>query len=186
MDHPDARRQHLIVDCNEVVKDEIWTVTICSQGMREEYYVLEPTCEVIGCQVSPLRNSSQRLQPRVDWSSYISQRISENVISLVDRLKWTNQEEYEKGISKHWLNRIREEGQVGEAKARVAEKYILACIVANRYSFHSLGVINNLRKHSISGKWMSSIEMAQEFAGLPSNGLERRKAREDVQLYIPE
>jgi hypothetical protein len=33
---------------------------------------------------------------------------------------------------------------------------------------------------------MSSIEMAQEFAGLPSNGVERRKAREDVQLYVPE
>jgi hypothetical protein len=134
MDHPDARRQHIIVDCNEVVKDEIWTVTVCCQGMREEYYVLEPTCEVIGCQVS---NSSQSygLQPRGDWSSYISQRVSEDAgVSLFERLRWTNQEDYEKGISKHWLNRIRKEGQVGEAKARVARKYILACIVANGYS----------------------------------------------------
>jgi len=33
---------------------------------------------------------------------------------------------------------------------------------------------------------MSSIEMAQEYAGLPSNGMEKRKTREDVQLYVPE
>lgn len=134
MNHPDARRQHIIVDCNEVVKDEIWVVTICSQGVRLEYYVLEPTCEVIGCQDN---NSIQahRLQPRVDWSSYISQQTSGDAgISLFERLRWPNREEYEKGISKHWLKKIREEGQVGEAKATIARKYILACVVANRYS----------------------------------------------------
>ena len=133
MDHPDARRQHFVVDCNEVVQDEIWTVTICSQGMKEDYYVLEPTCEVIGRQDSTACNFNQayKLQPRTDWSLYISRRVSEDA-GIFERLRWTNQEEYDKGISKHWLNRIREEGQVGEAKTAVARKYILACVVANR------------------------------------------------------
>ncbi len=103
MNHPDARRQHIIVDCSEVVKDEIWAVTIYSQGVREEYYVLEPTCEVIGCQDNSIQ--AHRLQPRVDWTSYISQRNSgEAGISLFERLRWPNREEYE------------------------------TCVVANRYS----------------------------------------------------
>ena len=140
IDHPDAQHQHVIVNCTEIVGDEIWLISISSPSKREEYYVLESTCEVIGCSDGTVhcQYKPDMVQPRIDWSSYIAQcatQSSERSKScLFDRLKWNNQEDYAKGISKHWLKRMREEGQ-GHAKAKIALKYILACVVANRYSF---------------------------------------------------
>jgi hypothetical protein len=53
----------------------------------------------------------------------------------MEHLKWTNHEEYERGISKLWLKRIQNEGELGAAKLDAAERYVLACVVSNRLAF---------------------------------------------------
>ena len=140
--HPDARRQHTIVGCQEVIKDEIWVISVYSQGALEEYYILEATCEVIGRQDKAVdiaqQPGMQQIIPRADWSSYISERISGNPslslasLPLFERVKWTNREDFDKGISRHWLMKVHGEGQIGDAKVVIAQRYIFACVVANR------------------------------------------------------
>ncbi|TDL17842.1 hypothetical protein BD410DRAFT_534166 [Rickenella mellea] len=83
-------------------------------------------------------------------------------------------EEYENGISKHWLRRVANEtdAEVGKYKRAVAERYVVACVVGN----------------SISGKWMSTSSMAQDFAGTSaitqeSSVSKREKYR--VNLFLP-
>ncbi|KIL67864.1 hypothetical protein M378DRAFT_984157 [Amanita muscaria Koide BX008] len=159
VDHPEARRKHAIVECKEIIKDEIWIVSVSSLGVQDNFYVLEPTCEVIGCQ-----------EKAVCEYAYTDSGISPGGKSLFERVKRTNHEEYDKGIGKHWLKKMNEEAPKSNVRVQIAQRYILACVVAN----------------SISGKWMSSVEMAQEFAGLPDNGYRRSKPRKEVQLYIPE
>ena len=140
----------VVVGVREVVPDEIWEVTTMTvaQGPiaaeRETFYVLEPTCEVIGrppTTSAPLTeiipNTQGSLPIRADWSEYVI----DSIISpaevprkrLLDRVQWANYEEYQNGIGRHWLTRTRDEGEVGESKKRVAEKYVLASVVENRY-----------------------------------------------------
>ncbi|KAF8630847.1 hypothetical protein AX17_005206 [Amanita inopinata Kibby_2008] len=181
--HPDVQRQHVITGCTEVVAGEIWTISVSSLGAQEEYYVLESTCEVIGSRDGAVGSGGndykslpqQPVTPRVDWASYISQHASaalddnQRVVSLCKRLRWTNHEEYDRGISKHWLMRMRQEGDAGAVKVEIGRRYILACVVAN----------------SISGKWMSSTEMEQEFHGLPINTVSKSRIQNRVHLYVP-
>lgn len=145
----------VVVDAQEVVKDEIWTVivqTACSQQddasvfRTETFYVLEQTCEVIG---QPLPSAlptasnavdgadapSSIIQLRADWSDYIAHRASvhgSSPLPLLSRLKWQNHEEYYKGLSRLWLKRIAGEGELGIAKRIVADRYVLSCVVGNR------------------------------------------------------
>ncbi|KAJ7935554.1 hypothetical protein B0H13DRAFT_1948487, partial [Mycena leptocephala] len=143
-----------IVDAQELVKDEVWTITVRhSATSTESFYVLEPTCE-------PLTTSlSTGVPVRTDWSAYIAHRALPSSVHnspaprLLDYLRWTNHEEYQLGISRLWLKRV-------EVKRVVAERYIFACVVAN----------------SLSGRYMSSTQMAQEFAGLPDVPPARVKA----------
>ena len=140
----------VVTGVREVVPDEIWEVTTMTmaQGSREEkketFYVLEPTCEVIGRPankpVSLLEtalNVQHSLPIRVDWSEYVTDRIISPAEApgkrLLDQVQWAHYEEYQNGISRHWLTRTQGEGEVGELKRRVAEKYILASVVENRY-----------------------------------------------------
>lgn len=144
VDHPAARRKHAIVECKEIIKDEIWIVSVSSLGVQDNFYVLEPTCEVIGCQEKAVcgteRDPVQQIVPRADWSSYISEYaytdsgISPGGKSLFERVKWTNHEEYDKGIGKHWLKMMNEEAPKSNVRVQIAQKYILACMVANRYN----------------------------------------------------
>jgi hypothetical protein len=127
-----------VVDVQEVVKDEIWCVTVERRDTSKEatrYYVLEDTCEVIG---SPAELGGT-LPTRTDWSVYIQKHISNHgpgaaqmMGSIMSHVRWTNGEEYDCGISKLWLKKTWEEGEVGELKRSVARKYVLACTMANR------------------------------------------------------
>ena len=138
------------MNVREVIPGEVWEVTTMTvaQGSiaakEETFYVLEPTCEVIGhpptvpLSLPGIHPNTQRSLPiRIDWSEYITDRIISLAEGsgkrLLDRVQWANYEEYQNGIGRHWLTRTRGEGEVGELKRRVAEKYVLASVVENRY-----------------------------------------------------
>lgn len=131
------------MDTQELVAGDIWSITVSSSTSTEVYYVLEATCEVIGRppphSSTSAGSSAQGLPPlRADWSAYINTQSSSSPVkaatfSLMSQLKWINHEEYDKGISRVWLKRIQDEGELGAAKRAVAGKYVLACIVANRH-----------------------------------------------------
>ncbi|EMD40290.1 hypothetical protein CERSUDRAFT_148183 [Gelatoporia subvermispora B] len=178
-----------VISAQEVVKGEIWCITVVSPGRTgnhwESFYVLQATCEVVG-HALPTQNSpaphenagfgSLKIPLRADWSAYISQRLSR--ISngaqgtVLSHLKWANNEDYDHGISKLWLTRISREGELGRVKHVVAERYVLACVVGN----------------SISGRWMTTTEMAQDFAGLPERiaPVNTRVREPALSLYLPE
>ena len=143
----------VVVGVREVVPDEIWEVTTMTvaQGPvaaeKEMVYVLEPTCEVIGRPPTipaslpeKIPNAQPSLPIRADWSEYVIGRIVSHAEvpgkRLLDRVQWANYEEYQNGIGRHWLTRTQSEGEVGESKRRVAEKYVLASVVENRYGIY--------------------------------------------------
>ncbi|KAH0831907.1 hypothetical protein J3R83DRAFT_12790 [Lanmaoa asiatica] len=169
----------VIRDVREVVKGEIWQVIAQDDGTIEScsFYVLEATCEVIGQPPSSQGENTLGYRLRADWTAWISQRsqapLDVGPCSLLDCVKWSNTEDYHRGISKAWLRRVQGQDADTVAKRSVAEKYILACVVAN----------------GISGKWMSTTAMAQEFAGLPGNDAlgSRTAARtvNTVNMYLP-
>ena len=148
---PDATSwlRPVVTTVRELVPNEIWEVTTTTtQGdittKNETFYVLEPTCEVIGRPtatfMSPsagLPDTQHRLPIRVDWSEYVNERILSLAEvpgkRLLDRVQWAHYEEYQSGISRHFLTRTQREGEVGELKRQVAEKYILASVVENRF-----------------------------------------------------
>lgn len=134
----------IVTDAQELVDGEIWSVTISCEKRIQVFYVLEATCEVVGHPPwSPTESlnllavaRTNALSIRADWSAYINEHISPSatvkLLPLLEHLKWTNHEEYDRGISKLWLNKIQRDGELGTAKRVVAERYVLACIVGNR------------------------------------------------------
>ncbi|KAK0188164.1 hypothetical protein F5146DRAFT_1062256 [Armillaria mellea] len=159
-----------LVDAQEVIKGEIWCITMQHRSARESFYVLEATCEVVG-RPPATRNQLGALPVRADWSAYIEQRASvhSSESTLVEHICWTNHEEYDRGISRHWLRRMRREGKTGAALEVIAGRYVLACVVGN----------------SVSGRWKSSSEMAQDFSGLPGAGLKINTKNQRVNLFLP-
>ncbi|KAF5369567.1 hypothetical protein D9758_002578 [Tetrapyrgos nigripes] len=164
---------------------------------QETLYVLESTCEVVGhpppASSTGVSSTSISVPLRADWSAYIARKTSISVSSsqlaeststsetrqgsgLISQLSWINHEEYDKGMSRHWLKRISEEGELGRRKRMMAERYILACVVGN----------------SVSGQWKSSTEMAQDFAGMASKGYAgggrsvALKRSSKIHLFLPE
>ena len=135
----------VVIDAQELVEGELWSITTRSSSSTKVLYVLEATCEVVGH--PPLLSHQAavshpppggRIPLRADWSAYIEARASQS--STFDRtplitkhLTWTNHEEYMQGISKLWIRRIQNEGELGAAKLHVAERYVLACVVGNRF-----------------------------------------------------
>ncbi|KAI0647729.1 hypothetical protein C8Q79DRAFT_951600 [Trametes meyenii] len=179
---PDSWLNGMIVDTQEVVKDEIWSVTIeyppsaTRLSKSETVYVIEATCEVVGRPPQKADGSgSAALSVRADWSAYVSQRMgsSSGDGPLSSHLRWSSHEEFDRGISRVWLKRVAGEGELGVAKRVVAERYVLACVVGN----------------SISGPWLSATAMAQDFAGLSERGAVPTVAKAKnptVNLYLPE
>ncbi|KAK7048247.1 hypothetical protein R3P38DRAFT_2868228 [Favolaschia claudopus] len=161
-----------IVDAQELVKDEIWMITVRHSTSTESFYVLEPTCEPL---TSVPTSTSAEVPVRADWSAYIAHRAAPASAQnsparrLLDYLSWPNHEEYQLGISRIWQKRIEGEGEIGRKKCIVAERYILACVVAN----------------SLSGRYMSATQMAQEFAGLSDVLPARVAASPKVNLFLP-
>jgi hypothetical protein len=156
---PLAWSRGIVVDAQEVVKNEIWTVTVQTASSQpgvasqvEIFYVLEQTCEVVGHPLPPAHPTgssvvsdrsaapSNTKQIRPDWSAYIAHRqlpasAQDSPPShLLAHLKWQNHEEYHRGISKLWLKRIVGEGELGSAKRIVADRYVLACVFGNRWT----------------------------------------------------
>ena len=144
----------VVVDVQPVVAHEIWSITVehgsGSVRSRDTIYVLEATCEPVGHpEVAPQpgepahkSDPASALPIRADWSAYIHRclgmpRGSSQTTTILNQLKWANREEYERGISRLWLKRIEKEGDLGTAKGVVAERYVLACVVANRWALHT-------------------------------------------------
>jgi hypothetical protein len=132
---PSAWLKHTVEDAQEVVKGDIWALTIRDGHSLAEFYVLESTCEVIGQALNAPQLEVYSSGLRADWSRYISSHTGvsagpRNLIS--ENLRWANYEEYDRGISRHWLLRISGEGDANLSKKVVAERYVLACVVANR------------------------------------------------------
>ncbi|KAH7922035.1 hypothetical protein BV22DRAFT_1071174 [Leucogyrophana mollusca] len=185
---PSAWTRTVVEDVREIVAGEVWSVTVRkptknAADIREICYILDSTCEVIGHPpVAPGAPGSVKAPTgyvRADWSNYIADALptphssatESNASSLRHRLKWANYEEFDRGISKLWLQRTLVEGQVGIAKREIAERYIMASVIGN----------------SISGKWMSSYQMAQDFAGLQTtvNAGTSTSKSSHVNLYLP-
>lgn len=138
----EAWLQYTIISAQEIIQDEIWIVTIrsCGRSAATElstFYVLEQTCEVIGRPNSAAAGPLV-LELRSDWSNYIQGHltgVTTGIVScpsLLQNLKWAHYEEYDRGVSKLWLRRVEKEGDLGAIKRTVAERYTLACVVANR------------------------------------------------------
>ncbi|KAF8550818.1 hypothetical protein OG21DRAFT_1419114, partial [Imleria badia] len=169
----------VIQDVREVVKGEIWQIIAQDNRTGESwsYYVLEATCEVIGRPPSSQSEDTLGYCLRADWTAWISQQsrapLDTGPASLLACVKWSNNEDYHRGISKAWLRRVQDQDADSIAKKCVAERYILASVVAN----------------GISGQWMSTSAMAQEFAGLPGqDALGSRtvgRAVNTVNMFLP-
>ncbi|KAH7910817.1 hypothetical protein BJ138DRAFT_1007994 [Hygrophoropsis aurantiaca] len=177
----------VIIDVKEIVPGEIWAVTLKKltenkTKKKETCYVLESTCEVIGhppavpTALKPDQATHENI--RADWSNYIAGVISSSrlsstrpVPSISQQLKWANYEEFDRGMSKLWLQQIVTQGDTGVVKREIAERYIMASVVGN----------------SISGRWKSSHQMAQDFAGLPNTFSESnsKSTPQRVNLYLP-
>jgi len=153
-------------------KSDVWTVVWKTQtGELEEYFVAEETCEVVGVRSLPFdsENCSQDLDPwrdlRPDWAAYLrlqafSDQHDQRKIGLMDHLKWTNGEDYERGISRLWLKAMRGKIKAAtenknpdsdacepELKVRLAQKYVLACVAGNRCVLvHFAGLTFELNK----------------------------------------
>ncbi|KLO12214.1 hypothetical protein SCHPADRAFT_875780 [Schizopora paradoxa] len=179
-------RKLLVTDAREVIKGEIWCVDMVSidnddgrKSSKESFYVLEETCEVVGRPAITDHDESTRSNQnlRVDWSDYVQSRLlpagfhSSPPVPLRSHLKWTNAEEYDKGISKLWLKRIEKEGALGLYKRKLAERYVMACVVSN----------------GVSGEWMSANRMQQEFAGgaMVHDHSARKQEKVRVNLFLP-
>ena len=122
-------------DAQEVVKGEIWAITVREGNLLSVFHVLESTCEVIGREGNAPQLGIYPSGLRSDWSEYISSHTGVSMESrslILERFRWTNHEEYDRGISRHWLRRISGERNVGLCKKAVAERYVMACVVANR------------------------------------------------------
>lgn len=128
-------RGYKVVEVQEILPSEIWSVVVEARDggqMSNKFYVLEATCEVIGNPVA----LDGRLPTRTDWSGYIRKHISEDdsakAMDIMNHIRWTNHEEYDRGISKIWLKGTQEEKELGKLKREVARRYIIACTMENR------------------------------------------------------
>jgi len=143
---PPANYSGIVLDAQEIVKSEIWRITFRSSSRTHVFHVIEATCEVVGeaNQGSQTTGSeSPFINLRADWSSYIasfennSVRPRPGVIQpssgLLDHLQWTNHEEYDQGISRLWLTKMKNERDAGVARLTCAQRYVFACVVGNRY-----------------------------------------------------
>ncbi|KAI0036489.1 hypothetical protein K488DRAFT_41059 [Vararia minispora EC-137] len=162
-----------VIDASEVIPGEIWVV--CT-STGEEFYVLEATCEVIGHPpaVKP-RSTTGTASLRADWSNYVAEQVSQLAAgsrrSLLSRMRWANEAEYDHGVSRHWLSKTSSSDVQDAWIHRVAERYTLACIVSN----------------SVSGGWKSSIQMAQDAVGLVDTGPPPNRSEEKqlLNLFLP-
>jgi hypothetical protein len=110
--------------------DELWEVTLRNSGESAYVlFVLAMTGEAIGSQHG-LEPSTYQL--RQDWGSYITSLGRDTTKTLNKYLRCANEEDFDRGISKLWLKRMANEGRLGSMKRSVAERYVMASVIANR------------------------------------------------------
>ncbi|EJD35137.1 hypothetical protein AURDEDRAFT_175770 [Auricularia subglabra TFB-10046 SS5] len=167
---PDKVRSWLnatVVDAQEISKDAVWSITQRQpSGRSETLYVVYETGEVIGKSTSSLNSAD--IPIRNDWLQHLSAFRSHRS-SLMELVVWHNGEEYDRGISKLWLSRVPD----GDARRRVAERYVLACVAPN----------------SVSGAYKTARQMADEFASLGDaavTGQRKNAGAAQLALYFPE
>jgi hypothetical protein len=129
-----------------------------ASAVTDSVWIIAQTGEVIGHSAmdsnadNPGSNSSAFGNLRLDWfrllstPSALNLQTSETIMnespsgnstsggpSLLKLIRWSNAEEYEYGISKHWLRRLTAQRDSVDAKWRkiVAERYILASVAGN-------------------------------------------------------
>ncbi|KAL1743613.1 hypothetical protein HDZ31DRAFT_40528 [Schizophyllum fasciatum] len=169
----------VIIDAQEAHREQVWRITTGEGGTTQTYHVLEATCEVIGgvdpsLPAPPSGTAYSALPIRADWSNYVAMQESGGADSLLQHVSWEHKGEYERGISRLWLQRIATEGNEGREKLDVARRYVYACIVPN----------------SVSGRYMRLTEMAQEFHGVETKGIAsgdhlRQKQTMKFNLFLP-
>ncbi|CAA7261382.1 unnamed protein product [Cyclocybe aegerita] len=146
-----------ILDAQQITND-IWEITTHSASSISSYYILEGTCEVIGHPPASQMKPSDVVHLRADWSAYIGARIRKGESGAVDLRQ--NPDLLDQ---LQWTNH--EEYDKG-----LTRRYVLACVVGN----------------SVSGPWLSSSEMHQEFSGLQSHVSTTRDHRtQRVNLFLP-
>jgi hypothetical protein len=163
----------IVTDAQEVVPGEIWCITAQTAGQpKEQFYVLEATCEVIGHPPPPpqatpsVTNLGNATNLRRDWSEWIAHRSAPSTeltpkAPLFAMMRWAHAEEYHLGIAKAWLDRLLKEGEVGAFKRAIAERYVLASVVGNRYVLWYLSDIHS----SLAGRCLRIVSVD---AGGPS------------------
>ena len=166
--------------------DEIWKVRVQTEEKTScTLFVLGFTGEAIGCQPG---EEGSALLVRSDWMKYMDSATGATRgarCGLWDNLRCANEEEYVKGISKAWIQNVEQEGDVGTAKRLVAERYVMASVMPNRY-LSRLTVIRLLIFASVSGEQMSHLQMAMQSAGIPVEGRSRAQSNDTVNLFLSE
>ena len=118
----------------------IWNITVaCEPLLRtsrpETYWIIAETGEVIGhAPDSPFIGSPNGSVPhalRLDWSNFLQSGDSKRIL---DHVRWSNAEDYERGISRHWLKKRNREDATNLQliEKRMAERYVLASVASNR------------------------------------------------------
>ncbi|VDC05574.1 unnamed protein product [Peniophora sp. CBMAI 1063] len=160
---PLAWLRSTVVGAQEIVPGEIWQITTST---CESFYVLEATCEVIG---HPPGCDGAVPTMRADWMDHTA-ALGDGK-PLLQSMRWAHNEEYERGLSRHWISRTRHMSESGVALRAVGERYTLACVISN----------------SVSGAWMSTTEMAQGLSG-PVQSIQTTKKKSSKQtlgLFLP-
>lgn len=129
-----------VVDCQPLADEQIWKLVTSFQQRSRAYFVLATTGEVIGrhsASSASMEVSEEELPLRSDWSSYIRSQLEVDgclrplPCSLSTSVLCQNSEEFEGGISKEWLRRMKTDRD-GQIKVSIARRYIMANVVPNR------------------------------------------------------
>lgn len=153
--HGEAGRRWLslkVVDTRPLIDGEVWLIQTKSHtGSVQTFYVLEDTCEVIGRPLDSTPQLENTLPLRADWSSYIEMRFisgeCESGYRLIDLLQCANSEEFDRGVSKAWLQHLRtyEGSESARLKYAVAQKYVLSSVVSNGYGITVSAIVSTDR-----------------------------------------
>jgi len=120
--------------------DDIWKIAVsCGSplgtGTPEIYWIIAETGEVIGhAPDSPFIGAPDSPVPhslRLDWCNFLN---SGDSMRILDRVRWSNAEDYEHGISRHWLKKWNHKDATNQhlIEKRMAERYVLASVAGNR------------------------------------------------------
>ena len=108
--------------------EQVMKVKILKEGgSLDNIIVLAATGEPLGRAEPAGPETANSSHLRADWSSFLQRSDQSDVW---DHLHCANSEEYVRGISKAWLQRT--QGSDSSVERQVAERYILASVVANR------------------------------------------------------